>query len=679
MSQGERARFYEGQYLSADDLSTLEDYPRVQQAQHALGAHTWGIAIGLDLVEKTLPSGEIQNVVMPGFAWDGYGRVIVVLAPAKISPQKFVNFQGTTPPEGQLVKVWIRHDENETANPQPGFEACGVDDQHARVAESFALEVGDPMAGPNDTVQIGGAPVDPLNARSVFDAAAPPLYDESVPFQEFPTTAKPRWLLPLGYVRWQKLAGQPGQFVARDDSGASGAVKDSDLIRAFRRYIGLVVETVDAAAGVIRLRHRGKDPDPDKTFFHPPNVTSDPANPNDLVWIEGSLRVQGHTRLASGRLEWRTDEGLDGDTPTWIRRRGDAGKAKGETGGRALEVAIGQSGQDDSRLVVGPLDAKDKIDEVLTVLSGGHVGVDQSQPKTSLHLQTKTVLEEGKKNGATWSNLGCNSYFDGSWNRVSSTDPGVSLHMSPAGGGSEFRFLRVEANGSNQRNIAAIGTSASFIREGLVGIGNDAPKAQIHVKTLTAIDEGSSAEGTWANFGQNSYFDGSWNQIDSGKAGANLHINPDGNGMEFRFLRSEKGNVNVRNIGVIGSETSFVAEGRFGVGTTNPAARLDVDGRILRKSQDFSRTGSANHFDLVAPPWGTTDDWNIFVAPRFMGREEPGSEADNALLVVDCHADADPSKTGFRVTALYKYKYSNSIPDGTWYQDGTVNYILVPR
>src|SRR5579872_6276625 len=112
MAQGQRARFFEGQYLGADDLTSLEDYPRVQQAQHALGAHTWGIAIGLDLVERTMPSGEVQIVVIPGYAWDGYGRAIVVLAPAPLSPQKLANFQGTTPAEGQLVKVWIRYDEN---------------------------------------------------------------------------------------------------------------------------------------------------------------------------------------------------------------------------------------------------------------------------------------------------------------------------------------------------------------------------------------------------------------------------------------------------------------------------------------------------------------------------------------------------------------------------------------
>ena len=82
MDQSERPRFYEGQYLGAADLSAGLDYGRVQTARHALGAHTWGIAIGLDLVERSLPSGGVDVSIMPGVAWDGYARPVVVLAPA---------------------------------------------------------------------------------------------------------------------------------------------------------------------------------------------------------------------------------------------------------------------------------------------------------------------------------------------------------------------------------------------------------------------------------------------------------------------------------------------------------------------------------------------------------------------------------------------------------------------
>ena len=40
--------------------------------------------------------------------------------------------------------------------------------------------------------------------------------------------------------------------------GVGGAEKDSDKIRRFRRYIGVVTEAIEAADGAIRLKHRGK-------------------------------------------------------------------------------------------------------------------------------------------------------------------------------------------------------------------------------------------------------------------------------------------------------------------------------------------------------------------------------------------------------------------------------------
>ena len=67
--------------------------------------------------------------------------------------------------------------------------------------------------------------------------------DESIPQQSFPDPQnRARWLIPIGYVRWLPVQNQPGHFVARDDSGAGGLPKDSDQIRIFRRYAGVVAE-----------------------------------------------------------------------------------------------------------------------------------------------------------------------------------------------------------------------------------------------------------------------------------------------------------------------------------------------------------------------------------------------------------------------------------------------------
>jgi hypothetical protein len=127
---------------------------------------------------------------------------------------------------------------------------------------------------------------------------------------------------------------------------------------------------------------------------------------------------------------------------------------------------------------------------------------------------------------------------------------------------------------------------------GNIGIGTTAPRSRLQVRSLTAIDEGTTGAGAWANFGSNAFFDGTWRRIDSTKAGVNLHMNPDGGGQEFRFLRQEADGTNQRNIAVIGSSRSFIAEGNVGIGTTGPQGKLDVNGDIRAGNSDiyFTRT-----------------------------------------------------------------------------------------
>jgi hypothetical protein len=397
MDQSERPRFYEGQYLGAEDLSAGLDYGRVQAARHALGAHTWGIAIGLDLIERALPSGDVDVSIMPGVAWDGYGRPVVVLAPAKLTADKLGNFQAVTPSEGQLLKVWLRYDESAIRSPAPGFENCRTDDQHGRIVESFAIEVGEPPGDPHGTLTVAARSVDASNARSVFNPGAAKVYDESIPYQAFPEGKLPPWLIPVGYVRWQKLAGQPGRLLARNDTGAT---PDSDLIRSFRRYLGVVAETIDAADGVIRLRDRWSDPD--KSAFQAPRAVVDKNKPpNDLVWIEGHLRVLGDARVAGGRLDFRDETGGDGKAPLALRR-----VEPNKQGGADLQAVIGGDGTPTGKhaFAIGPvkLDAKTgalgDMDKKLVVRDSGNVGIGTEAPTQLLTLagDKKTALGIGK-------------------------------------------------------------------------------------------------------------------------------------------------------------------------------------------------------------------------------------------------------------------------------------------
>ena len=106
-----------------------------------------------------------------------------------------------------------------------------------------------------------------------------------------------------------------------------------------------------------------------------------------------------------------------------------------------------------------------------------------------LQLGELSALDIGARNNA-WTNLGWNAYFDGAWKRLDPNKPGANLHLSGDGAGQEFRFLRVEADGSALRNVAVIGSKVSAILESNLGLGTAAPNARLDVRG--AIHAGGS-------------------------------------------------------------------------------------------------------------------------------------------------------------------------------------------
>src|SRR5215510_6298145 len=170
INQTDRPRFYEQQYLGSADLDAVVDYERIARARHDLGAHSWGIAAGLQLIEKTTKSG-VDVYVQPGYAWDGFGRPLVVLAPYKIPSELFKNIAFAAGVDD--------------GSPAFGFEACSVDEQYARVFESFQLVIGD-KPGHSDRhapVTVGVYTVDAEQMPKKLGAATdPPLVDESIPY-----------------------------------------------------------------------------------------------------------------------------------------------------------------------------------------------------------------------------------------------------------------------------------------------------------------------------------------------------------------------------------------------------------------------------------------------------------------------------------------------------------------
>jgi len=376
-NQMERPKYFEEQYLGAADLTAAVDYARIQQARHALGAHTWGIAAGLQLREIPLPTGRVDVYLLPGYAWDGYGRPIVVLSPYRIPEEKFAQFQfqaGTDPEgHGQLIPIWLRYEEKESVFSNSVSVLCDLSNRASRIQETFALEVGSKNENElTSGVNLAGRLVtNPKTFLREFDPASALVHDESIPHQNFsdlPTKA--RWLIPIGFVRWLPVQGQLGHFVARDDSGTD---PDSAKIRRARRYIGVVTEQIVAADGAIRLRNRTDNP-ADSSFKPPSLIESE----SDLVSVEGNMRVEGDNRICGGSVDFRDSAGRNFDVPMRIERN-DA-----TPGHRALRVLIGPKTEPSNSFSISVEDG-DSFQDRFVILSGGNVGIGTSAPTD--HLQ----------------------------------------------------------------------------------------------------------------------------------------------------------------------------------------------------------------------------------------------------------------------------------------------------
>lgn len=405
----ERPDFFEGEYLGADDLQQLIVYLRDQNSRHALGGHAWGIASGLDLVEQPAPSGSGTDVyLLPGYAVDGYGRAVVVVNPLRLTVDLFTGL-----PSGS-VPLWLRYDQAGAKGVRPGFEVCAASDATSRIAESYALEAGLlPLVTRQSGIRVAGVDVpDAREALRVFDDNGPIACDASVPYQDLPLgDEKLRWLVPLGLVGW--TAGVPGTLVKLSDDERLRS-------RRQRRYLGVIAESVLAADGLIRLRRR-TTPWTTGAVTEDLCAADDVADPahdrdlklcnkrpefNELVWIEGRMRVTDDTRLVGGRLEFRDKHGTDylpenqPGSPALLFQRNDNGNnadlrlliGTAKTGRNNFIIAgAGQpqldatapcaalafkpttrmTVQDDGKVGIGP----DAPDELLTVEGSDHAFV----------------------------------------------------------------------------------------------------------------------------------------------------------------------------------------------------------------------------------------------------------------------------------------------------------------
>jgi len=241
---------------------------------------------------------------------------------------------------------------------------------------------------------------------------------------------------------------------------------------------------------------------------------------------------------------------------------------------------------------------------------------------------------------------------------------GLRVHYNTS-----IRWGVIDVNGTSLRlrgDAEAAGDAgtdriAIDLTTGNVGIGATNPAAPLQLRKLTAISEGATGAGAWANFGSNAFYDdGSWKRIDATKAGVNLHINAEGGGQEFRFARIEADGSRLRSIAVLGTDRSYILEGNVGIGTQTPYAKLTLAGS-LGFTNDVSpmmyifQSGTTNPEKSIISHSPGASSWGLFYnddldSMLFKGSGIPVMTVALGSRVVTVNGRLDaPNKSGFVV------------------------------
>lgn len=644
----ERLRYYQRQYLGAEDFTAEQDYQRSMRRRHNLGPHTWGIVAGLELVEVENAAGGVDLYVMPGMAIDGFGREILVLEPARLQPGQLQRFQGQPGTYG----LWVGFEDELAGRARAGFTGCEEGDPFGRVRETFQLVV-EPRQPTHEEITIAGqsvgfnpgaAPADP--SAEVAERLTVPA-DESVPHQQLPDDAEdPRWLVQLGVVTWDG-----GKLVADE--------ADPPVKHQGRRWVSVIAEQVLAPGGRLALRHRDA-PQP------LPADAADPHHPGVAVELQGSLtvnrtveadedvHVRGHVGIGTADPEVRlhvvggVDATLDAASgyvtvgattgrnlvldPNEVQARDAGAAATLHLQARGGDLVVHQEqvdarvivAKDTGRVGIGTLTPKAKLhvladadaelaeeesgllvlgdtaatnlvlddNEImarnagakaslhlqaeggdlvvhqrlaatrrLVVKDDGKVGLGTAAPRVMLHVEGGRDVALGEDDGYLVLGAvdGPNVAFDD--NEIQARDNGAeaALYLNREGGG-----LFVHHGQAESRQVAV--TSL-----GRVGIGVQAPRAPLHVRTGTAVTANTKSQGFLIlgdDDGPNLAFDDNEIQAKNDGAAATLHLQADGGRLEAHFNRAA-------------SERFVVTEtGSVGIGTGVPNAKLQVIGSV---------------------------------------------------------------------------------------------------
>lgn len=307
-----RVRYFERQFLGAVDFRAEQVYDRDARRRHVLAHHTWGIVVGLDLVETPIvgQTDSVDVVMQAGAAIDGFGREVVAYHPLRLDAAAFDAFNTDA-----HQSVWLAYEEGEAGAARVGFADC-QDGAATRITEGWRIVVS-PTPPERDDIIVDGAVM-----------ASPP-DDLSVPFQELPEEPPgDRWLIRLGTVHWD---GTQQRF----RPAAAGRLNEE------RRYVGAIADHVLTPAATLDVRQRRRPSDVDAADF---------ANVEGRLRAQGRINAEKEVWIEGDRIRFTYDTGDEENTQITLGRERPAGNAVGHR----LRLRLGEPADDKTWLTIGP-------------------------------------------------------------------------------------------------------------------------------------------------------------------------------------------------------------------------------------------------------------------------------------------------------------------------------------
>ncbi|HMC32215.1 MAG TPA: tail fiber domain-containing protein, partial [Candidatus Angelobacter sp.] len=370
----------------------------------------------------------------------------------------------------------------------------------------------------------------------------------SIPHQALPEDdAQAVWLIPVGYVRWL-----PGQTSIQAGSFQQRTAKDLPKSESSRQYIGVVAGTVEAAGQNVQVKQRGTQPS---------GVASD-----DLLWVEGKMRIEGDLRLFDGKLSFLNSAGQDEGVPLLLQRTKQTDPITSQIL-TSLQIEIGSDKAGNNMLSVGPLDKNSKkFVPVFNVLDSGKIGMGTTAPTGRLTLngivqpaqgnltlfsQTADIEYDGGNDQLFIFNaLGSavTSFLGGNLGVGTTTPTGrmtLAGIVQPQQGNLTFfsQSADIEYDGGNDHLFIfnASGNAVTSFLGGNLGVGTTAPTGRM---TLGGIVQPQQGNLTFFSQTADIEYDG---------------------GSDHLFVFNATGN----------AVTSFLG-GNIGIGTAGPSNRLHV-------------------------------------------------------------------------------------------------------